>query len=441
MFEFSLPGRIGALAVMLAIGITGLLLAFKAAEIAIAATIGGSFNPPDLLKALVLDPSNPELHYQLGMAYCNSLEDYHPAEGLKQLQLAISLNHRQPIYWSGLASACQSLGDRTCADRAIERVLELSPMAPHYYWEAANHYLLEGRPDAALSKFRRLIALDPGYAAQVFRLSLSTGDNPQEIYQKILAGQESPGLNLAYINFLTAHDEGSEAYPIWKETLALHQPFSLPSVAPYIEWLIHNGQDHQALDAWQGLEQQGLVTRPAGDAAGNLVFNSSFEQDPLNMGLDWRIRNESYIWVDLDGSGAYAGRQSLRVDFAVSRNDEYEPVVQFVPVTPDHAYLLEAYVRSHSITSSSGPRLRVTDPACASCLNASTEGTVGTTPWHQVSLSFTAGPETNWVRLSVWRPRSRSFPSDITGTFWLDDVTLQSAGPAAKAPAVSPRPS
>ena len=299
-------------------------------------------------------------------------------------------------------------------------------MAPHYYWEAANHYLLEGRSGAALSEFHRLIELDPGYASQSFRLCLSMVHNPVEVYQKVVAGKKDPALNLAYINFLTAQGEGSEAYPIWQDTLAEDQPFSLSSAAPYIEWLIHYGQDHEALEAWQGLEQRGIVTKPAGDTRGNLVFNGSFEQAPLNLGLDWRIGQEPYTWIEIDDSGAYQGQRCLEVDFTVSRNREYEPVTQFVPVTPNHAYLLEAYVRSQSISSSSGPRLRVLDPACPSCLDASTEGTVGTTGWHQVSVSFSTGPATYWVRLSVWRPRSLSFPTDITGAFWLDAVTLES---------------
>jgi len=427
---------------LLAIGLPGLLLAAKTVKIAVAATVGKSFMPADLLKALALDPANPELHYHLGLAYCNSLEDFHPTEGLKQLHQAIALNHRQPVYWSGLASACQALGDKSCADHAIQRILELSPMAPHYYWEAANHYLLEGQADMALAEFRKLIELDPGFAPQTFRLSLSMVDNPQEIYQEVLAGQKDAGLNLAYIGFLIAHGEGSNTYPIWKETLAGNRPFSLSSAAPYIEWLIHNGQDHEALEAWQALEQRGIVEKPSGDASDNLVFNGSFEQDPLNTGLDWRIRKEPYTWVEVDDSGAYLGQNCLEVDFTVSRNEEYEPATEFVPVAPGHAYLLEAYVRSDSISSDTGPRLRVLDPACASCLNASTEGTVGTTNWHQVSLSFSTSPTTYWVRLSVWRPRSRSFPTDITGTFWLDAVTLKSAGSGdKKVLAASPRPS
>jgi hypothetical protein len=116
----------------------------------------------------------------------------------------------------------------------------------------------------------------------------------------------------------------------------------------------------------------------------------------------------------------------LRLDFTSNQNDESEAVYQIVPVAPSRAYLLTAYTRSEDITSGSGPRLRVLDPGCAGCLNVSTETTVGTTPWHLVSLRFSTGAQAQVVRVSVWRPRSRAFPEEITGTFWLDAVSLKS---------------
>jgi hypothetical protein len=54
-----------------------------------------------------------------------------------------------------------------------------------------------------------------------------------------------------------------------------------------------------------------------------------------------------------------------------------------------------------------------------------------------VGLTFTTGPETQTVRISIWRPRGRTFPMGISGTFWVDSVSLKDIGPAAeRAPAV-----
>ena len=140
----------------------------------------------------------------------------------------------------------------------------------------------------------------------------------------------------------------------------------------------------------------------------------------------------TYLWVDFSAPAAYHGAHCLRIDFTVNRNDEYEPVSQIVAVLPSHSYRLEAYVRSEDITSDTGPSLRVTDTQQPSFSDAISETTVGTTPWHPVRLDFSTGTETQAVRLSIWRPHGRTFPTEISGTFWLDAVSLKDTGPAAQ---------
>jgi hypothetical protein len=137
------------------------------------------------------------------------------------------------------------------------------------------------------------------------------------------------------------------------------------------------------------------------------------------------LQPSPYASVDFADASPYAGAQCLRVDFPVGQNDDFEPVYQIVPAAPNQSYSLSAYVRSSEITSDSGPRLRVIDEDCPACLNAETDSTVGSTPWHSVKLDFTAGPQTKALRVSVWRPRSRVFPMEISGSFWLDAVSIR----------------
>jgi hypothetical protein len=95
-----------------------------------------------------------------------------------------------------------------------------------------------------------------------------------------------------------------------------------------------------------------------------------------------------------------------------------------MPVLPRPTYRLEAYVRTQEITSDAGRDLCVRDITRGGFPDAFSETAVGATPWHLVRLSFTAGPHTQAVQLSFWRPRSRLFPTEIVGTSWLDAVSL-----------------
>jgi hypothetical protein len=162
---------------------------------------------------------------------------------------------------------------------------------------------------------------------------------------------------------------------------------------------------------------------------GEAVFNGDFEQVPLNAGFDWRATPLRDVAVDFQAPRVFRGNKAVRVDFTVNQNEEYEILSQIVPVAPLRNYRLEAYVRSESITSDSGPRLRILDFVAPARLDVSTSPVLGTTDWHPVVLTFSTGPTTRLVRLAVWRPRSRRFPTEISGSFWIDAISLRARGP------------
>lgn len=424
-FEFSLRPRRRSSVFLLAIGLVALFMCGKTIRIAIATSLGESSKLSELRRALILDPANPKLHHRLGMIYSYSLEEINPAEAVKYLRRATELSPYEALYWLSLASACDSMGDTVCADQALERALSLSPMTPRLHWITANHYLRTDRTDKALPHFQRLLELSPEYAWPTFRLCLRAMDDPEVIFQEVLPLGKDPKLRLVYVNFLSAHGKADFAARVWARTIANSSPFPVSFAEPYLQRLLDLGRYQEAMSVWQDLERLGIVKKPATEDQDSLIFNGDFEQVPLNAGFDWRYRELPFVSVDFPDSGAYRGDRCLRLDFTVSRNDESEAVYQFVPVVPYQAYLLTAYTRSDNITSDSGPRLRVLDLACPSCLNIASETTVGTTPWHPVSLKFSTGAQTQVVRLSVWRPRSRTFPTEITGVFWLDAVSLK----------------
>jgi len=298
-------------------------------------------------------------------------------------------------------------------------------MVPYYHQLAAESYLRRNRLDESLAQFRHLLELDPIYATGTWA-DLLTVLEPDVIFQKVLANDNKidSTVEVGYVDFLSAQGDNDAAYRIWN-LVANGRPFPFPSVQSYLERLISTGRIEEATHVWQDLERRGTVKSPDAEEKNRLVFNGGFEQSPLNAGFDWRAGPGAYMAVDFAAPGAYQGARCLRVDFKVGRNDEYEPAYQIVPVHSNHTYSLKAYVRSQDITSTSGPCLRVTDTQQQGFEDAIGETTVGTTDWHPVSLSFSTGPETQSVRLSLWRPRGRIFPMDISGSFWLDAVTLE----------------
>jgi tetratricopeptide (TPR) repeat protein len=421
--EFSLRSRGRAALFLVAVGLPLIALGVETLRVAIAATLGESQDVSKLRWALALDPRNPDLYHRLGLIRAYGSDALAFAQGLHDLRRATELNPRVALYWLDLGAACESAGDVACADAAFTHALELSPMTPRVRWAVANHNLRAGRTEAALRGLRGLVALSPEYALPSFHLAVQLLNDPQAVFDKVL-GSANMEPKLAYVNFLSANGEADAAYAVWLQTVAQVPSVNWALAEPYLERLLDQGRTQEALSVWQAVAKSGGLF-PARDDAENVVFNGGFEQAPLNAGFDWRYRIAPGVGVDFSDPSARQGLRCLRLDFTVSSNEEYEPVYQLVPVRPNQEYVLTASARSQNITSNSGPRLRVLDPHCPRCLDVATDTTVGTTPWHTLSISFSTGAETRFLRLVVWRPRSRTFPTEITGQFWLDAVSLK----------------
>ncbi|HEY6291298.1 MAG TPA: hypothetical protein VI455_07005 [Terriglobia bacterium] len=416
-------------------------LAFEALRITTASSLGESTDVMALKKALSIDSSNPALHHRLGVVRFNSSAGADLEDAIVHLRRATELNPGEALYWSDLASACESAGDTACSDHSVERALALSPRTPRLFWSAANHYLRTNRRERALPLFRRLLELDSGYAPATFQVCLPMLGSAEFVEEGVLGANQDPQLELAFVSFLSDRGQDDSAYAGWRrvelksrtEAHPENPPFAFPAVAPYLNHLIDLGRENEALAVWHDLERLGVVADADPDSPGyanhdERVFNGGFEQPVLNSGFDWRYRRQPFVSIGFSGA-AHWGSHCLRIEFSAEQDDEYEPIYQLVPVQPGQRYVLSAFVRSDAITSDSGPRLRVLDPFCLNCLTTATEPTVATTPWHPIRLAFETGPKTHLVKISIWRPRSRAFPAEVRGTFWLDDVSLTATNP------------
>lgn len=377
---------------------------------------------------LALDPDDPRLEYRLGRVYAQS----DPAEGIRHLRRATELSPSSRRYWSALAFACESLGDTQCADQAWELLAKLCPMVPRYHWQAGKSYLRTNQVDEALVQFRRLLELDSNYGPQAW-FALRSVLDPDVIFQKTVADLSDSKTKIVYIDFLSGQGDDNAAYRIWRSVAPKLQRVPFSAAQPYLEHLITDDRIDEAESVWLDLQRMGIVKVSGITNEGNLIFNGDFEQTPLSAGFDWRQSDHTtYLSIDFAAPGAYRGGRCLRVDFTVKRNETYEAAYQIVPILPNHKYKLEAYVRSEDITSDTGPYLRVSDPQHLSFEDTLSETTVGTTPWHSVRLDFSTGSEAQSVRLSIWRPRARTFPMEISGSFWVDSVSLHDTGRAVE---------
>jgi tetratricopeptide (TPR) repeat protein len=380
----------------------------------------------DVQRALSQDPGNTDLIHHLGLVYSLNPTDLNLSEAVKYLRMAVELNPRHWDFWADLGATCDFVGNTTCSDEAFERARVLNPMTPSLQWMVGNHYLLTDREEKAFLYFRALLALDPEYIDPTFRLCMRATRDPEAIYTEVVPHGRDASVRFAFLIFLCSINDYDNAMRIWGQMIA--GPDHSPNIAlakPFLDFLIDHNQMQNASVIWNDLQHAGVVPPASNSQSDNLLYDGGFERASLNTGFDWRVNDSPYLVFDFSDPSAYKGAKCVRIEFAVGQNGDDDLLNQVVMVKPSTPYQLTAYVRSESLTSGSGPRLRVAELDCGNCPLRTSDPTLGTTPWHPIDVAFLTGPQTQAVRVSFWRPQDEMYSRDITGTVWLDDVTLR----------------
>jgi hypothetical protein len=91
---------------------------------------------------------------------------------------------------------------------------------------------------------------------------------------------------------------------------------------------------------------------------------------------------------------------------------------------PSGTYRFTAYIRTEDITTDKGIAFRIFDPEEYSRLNATTDQFVGTTDWKRVEQIVRVPTATKLVAIEVVREPTMKFDNKVSGTAWIDDVSL-----------------
>ena len=417
----TLHSRFSRIVFLLLVLAGGLSLTLLAARVVIAQELARSNDISNLMWSLRLDENNAAIHDRLGLAYQWNLND--SSSAIRHLRRATVLNPYQAAYWVDLGNGCELAGDLDCAVHAFASAVRLAPQRPDFEWNKANLDLRIGSSDQALKDFARYLQLDSFALPRSF-LVLDRGFNdPLLVWQRVIHTLDDPKSELTYLDLVKAYHPKFPTDTMWKQLIAERHPFPAAAAIPYVDRLLKIGDYVDAEHAWSDLKGVGAVQDSS--RADNMVFNGDFHQTPLNGGFDWRLQEQPFLSVQLAAGSACEESRCLHVSFPVPTNSDYEAAYQIVPVRPNQTYILSADMRSQEITSDSGPRLRVVDLECQTCLDAATAPAIGTTAWHKEELTFITGPATHLIRVSIWRPRSRVFPMEISGDFWLRAVTMR----------------
>jgi hypothetical protein len=372
----------------------------------------------NLLKAVQLNPPYPDPYYRLGLFYQWDIRHIDFKESAYYLRKAIERNPLEQEYWLQLAKIFQRMGDIAASRRALESAIQVFPTSYRGRWASANLFLQQGDFEKALSHFSYILMHYPNQSALVYDVLEKAVNDPDVILERIVP--KDPTSFRQYLSYLYGAGNPVPARKAWAKRLSFGYQADRKETVRYIEFLISQGEFNEADQVWrERCQEEGLPSVPDGD----LITNGDFGKDEiLGGGFDWKIDKVSGAEVSFDPSVALEGKRSLKIVFTGKENVDYYHVYQCVPLKPDTEYVLTANMKTQAVTTKSGLKIEVR--GTGQSFQAGSDPLTGDNGWRKLVIGFRtpANSQGGWVR--VRRERTDKFDRYISGTVWIDHVSL-----------------
>jgi len=430
--KFPLPNSRMRWAVLVFSCVLALLLSYLGLRNAFAAHYLGLDTRAGYERAVRLEPANARNWYLLGRSYLYDIEQPDTTRAIQALRQAVALDPYSVEALLDLAIAYDGEGETVRAREAFLAAQRVYPLSADVCWSYGNFLLRQGEQDAAFREIRKTVELEPQRADEAFSRALRAQPDAN-----ILLDKAVPSATAAYLPILQSLSRTGDlnnAQLVWDRLIALHQRVPMSQMIYFISELVRQLRIADAARAWT--EAVSIMQNPPPpDPAGSLLWDGGFESGYAGEGFSWHFVSETNdVQISFDRSERHAGEQSLRILFKGHRNLSFENVCHNITPEAGKQYLLSAWVRTESLTSSQGVRLQISILANGKNEAVATEEVHGTQPWKQIQLYWLAPPGGIYGSVCVKRFMSDMPESDIQGAAWIDDVSLVPVDEASPTP-------
>jgi len=373
-------------------------------------------------RAVALEPASARNWFLLGRSYLYDFEQPEPALAVQSLRKAVALDPYSAETLLDLAAAYDEQGDNADARQAFVAAQHVYPLSADVAWSYGNFLLRQEEQDAAFSEIRKAVELQPKRAAEAFPLALRVQPDANILLDR--AVPPSPAVYLPILFSLSSAGDLDNAQLVWNRLIALRQKVPISEIYFFIDLLVHERRVPDAVHAWDQAVSI-MQNPPPPDPPGSLLWDGGFESGYIGGGFSWRfIPATSDVQISLDRSEKHSGDRSLRILFNGHRNIGFEDACHNIAPEPGQKYLLSAWVKTQSLTSSEGVRLRIFVFTATNNESVVTEEVHGTQPWKQLQMAWVAPPGAVFGSVCVARKMSDMPESDIEGAAWFDDISM-----------------
>lgn len=393
-----------------------------------AARLTSTPTPDRLERALQWDPQNSQIHAQLALYQRDSLESRDLQSSSKSLVRAIELNPHSWQYRFEAGRLWELLDEPEKAEHAYRVSVELNTVSSRSHWRLANFYLRMARLEDALPEVQAAMLKEPALQETAFALLSSFGAEAESIL-RVWPPDHSSQVRLLRIlcrdGAVAKIGGGANLLgTVWQSVLEGPDRVSLEDGASYFDYLRRHATNDRARSAWTELMHNRGNVDPDFESGRSEVWNGRFELPISQTGLGWSIARREGIRTSLDSEDCSEGTSCLRVEFDGTENPTSIGIEKAVLVDPSSAYRLAFTSRSLGLSTDQGLFLEVIDLATGDRL-LTTEPISGTSPWRYHEATLEIGEGVSELSIRVRRAPSRRLDYRLSGTFWLDEVTLE----------------
>jgi len=409
-----------------------LFLVFFSVRNAVAAYYLGLDTRAGYERAVRLEPHNSRNWYLLGRSYFYDFDEPDPVRAVAAFQRAADLEPYSAAALLDLAAAYESQGQTGEAGYALVSAQRVYPLSADVAWSYGNFLLRQGENDQGFAELRKALELDPKRVSEAFGRALAVEPDPSVVLEKVVP--RSTAAYLPLLRFESDYGSAAVAELVWYRLVSLGQKVALGDVLPFFSALVRSDRPEDAARLWP--EAVGIMGNPPPpDPPGSLIWDGGFESGVAGGGFGWLFSPASGdAQISFDRSEKHSGQQSLRILFNGRKNISFEDSCHLFVPQPGRLYELTGWVKTESLTSSEGVRLKISAASRAGDIIAESGEIHGTQPWSELRVRWKAPEDAGLGKVCVQRHMSDKPGSAIQGAAWIDDVALMPVDAREEAP-------
>ncbi len=370
--------------------------------------------------AVSLAPSDPQTRFAAAAIFRKTFSTENQDRSLAEYEQVAALAPHNFISWLELGNARERNGDSQGAELALKKALDLAPNYADVQWAYGNALVRAGKTDAGFSFISSAATSNPAFCspAVVTAMELFDGDIAR-VREKIA---ETPAANTALAAYLVRQKRYDEALATWGRVPASLQSAQMKDGGSAVGAALRKANQFRAAAKVLGDLYPGGTERP--DAG--RIFDGGFEAGvklTAAPDFEWQIPVGAEPQIAISKTQKHGGASSLLIAFNSTQASDFRSVGQLASADPGGVYEFEFYYRSDLKTTST-VRWEIVSPIDSTVI-ALSEPVAAISDWAAVKTKLTMPALLDGVIIRLVRDRCPSTVCPISGSLWLDDVSIR----------------